>query len=231
MLSLNNIRKAYRIGPTEVEVLKGVTLDVANGEMISISGPSGCGKSTLMNIIGLLDRPTSGSYAIDGAEVAYGDDDALSGVRNRSIGFVFQQYHLLAKLTALENVTLPLVYRNETQAAMEARGMEMLRQVGMGARGHHRPSELSGGQQQRVAIARALVGQPTLILADEPTGALDTQVGQEIMALFHELNTEQGITLAIITHDPRIARQCKRVAEMHEGVLKEQFVREGGGYP
>lgn len=221
MLALNDIRKSYRIGPTEVEVLKGVTLEVADGEMLSITGPSGCGKSTLMNIIGLLDRPTTGSFAIDGKEVTYTDDDALSDIRNRSIGFVFQQYHLLSKLTALENVMVPLVYRREGANIRQDRGMELLRRVGMDGRAHHKPSELSGGQQQRIAIARSLIGRPSLILADEPTGALDTKVGQEIMDLFLTLNAEEKITIVIITHDPRIARQCLRVAEMRDGVIIE----------
>ena len=221
MLALNDIRKSYFIGPTEVEVLKGVSLEVSEGEMIAISGPSGCGKSTLMNILGLLDRPSSGSYAIQGSPVTYEDDDRLSSIRNLSIGFVFQQYHLLSKLSALENVMLPLVYRGGSDKSMREVAMEKLRQVGMENRSHHRPSELSGGQQQRVAIARALAGQPKLILADEPTGALDTQVGQEIMDLFCQLNREQGLTVAIITHDPRIARQCPRIARMAEGVLLE----------
>lgn len=219
MLNLQGIRKSYRIGPTEVEVLKGVNLHVAQGDMISISGPSGCGKSTLMNILGLLDRPSSGNYAIEDKDVVYGEDDALSAIRNKSIGFVFQQYHLLAKLSALENVMLPLVYRGESEGRMKLAAMEKLRQVGMDSRSHHRPSELSGGQQQRVAIARALAGQPKLILADEPTGALDGKVGQEIMALFRSLNAQEGITIAIITHDPKIAAQCPRALRMHEGVL------------
>jgi putative ABC transport system ATP-binding protein len=221
MLSLQDIRKTYRVGPTDVEVLKGVSLDVAEGDMLSISGPSGCGKSTLMNILGLLDRPTSGQYAIQGQPVAYDNDDGLSDIRNRSIGFVFQQYHLLAKLTALENVTMPLVYRGESEAVMRERGMDKLRLVGMDNRSGHKPNELSGGQQQRVAIARALVGSPRLILADEPTGALDPRVGQEIMDLFKQLNTEQGITIAIITHDSAIARQCSRMAIMRDGALQE----------
>jgi len=221
MLSLKDIRKSYRVGPTDVEVLRGVSLEVADGDMLSISGPSGCGKSTLMNILGLLDRPTSGQYAIQGKPVAYGNDDELSDIRNRSIGFVFQQYHLLAKLTALENVTMPLVYRGESEAVMRERGLEKLRLVGMESRSGHKPSELSGGQQQRVAIARALVGQPRLILADEPTGALDPRVGQEIMDLFVQLNAEQGITVAIITHDTGVARQCRRMAFMRDGELHE----------
>lgn len=219
MLNLHDIRKSYRIGPTEVDVLKGVNLDVQQGELMSIMGHSGCGKSTLMNIIGLLDRPTSGSFMLDGAEVTYSDDDALSEIRNRRIGFVFQQYFLLSRLTALENVEMPLVYRREVNQGSHERSMELLRRVGMDSRANHRPSELSGGQQQRVAIARALVGNPSLILADEPTGALDTQVGSEIMELFRSLNREEGITVVIITHDPGIARQCSRVAVMHDGVI------------
>ncbi len=219
MLRLRDIRKTYRIGPTEVAVLNGVDLEINQGELVSIMGPSGCGKSTLMNIIGLLDRPSSGTYRLDGAEVTYTNDDALSEIRNRRIGFVFQQYFLLAKLTALENVQLPMVYRGESSPAVRERAMELLRRVGMHERAHHRPAELSGGQQQRVAIARALIGRPAIILADEPTGALDTQVGGEIMELFKTLNREEGITVVIITHDPGIARQCTRVAVMKDGVI------------
>lgn len=219
MLKLTEIKKSYHIGPTEVEVLKGVTLNVDKGELISIMGPSGCGKSTLMNIIGLLDRPTSGSFGLNSAEVLYTNDDALSDIRNRSIGFVFQQYFLLSKLSAVENVELPLMYRGDAKSFTRERSMELLRRVGMADRAGHRPSELSGGQQQRVAIARALICNPALILADEPTGALDTYVGGEIMALFKELNAEEGITVVIITHDPGIARQCKRVAVMRDGVI------------
>jgi len=221
MLILRDIRKSYRIGPTEVEVLKGVNLDVQEGELVSIMGPSGCGKSTLMNIIGLLDRPTSGSFLLNGTQVVYTNDDALSDIRNRRIGFVFQQYFLLSKLTALENVALPLVYRRDKGLAHHERCLEMLKKVGMEDRAHHRPAELSGGQQQRVAIARALVGKPSLILADEPTGALDTNVGREIMELFKELNAEEGITVVIITHDPGIGRQCSRMAVMKDGVIVE----------
>lgn len=219
MLTLRDIRKSYRIGPTEVEVLKGVSLDIQQGELLSIMGQSGCGKSTLMNIIGLLDRPTSGSFMLDGAEVNYSNDDALSEIRNQRIGFVFQQYFLLSRLTALENVALPLVYRGDKVNNTLERCMELLKRVGMDDRAHHRPNELSGGQQQRVAIARALVGNPSLILADEPTGALDTNVGGEIVELFKTLNAEEGITVVIITHDPGIARQCKRVAAMKDGVI------------
>jgi putative ABC transport system ATP-binding protein len=221
MLKLRDIRKSYRIGPTEVDVLKGVNLDVQQGELLSIMGPSGCGKSTLMNIIGLLDRPTSGLFRLNGEDVAYTDDDALSEIRNLRIGFVFQQYFLLSRLTAVENVELPLVYRGNAGGFTRNKCMEILRRVGMEERALHRPAELSGGQQQRVAIARALVGNPSLILADEPTGALDTHVGHEIMELFKMLNAEEGITVIIITHDPGIAGQCRRVAVMRDGVIVE----------
>ena len=219
MLALSELRKSYRIGPTEVEVLRGVTMRVQAGELVSITGQSGCGKSTLMNIIGLLDRPTSGTYALDGQPIEYQDDDRLSDIRNRRIGFVFQQYQLLPRLSALANVRLPLAYRGEADTGFSERARALLERVGMGERAGHLPSELSGGQQQRVAIARALVGQPSLILADEPTGALDTRVGGEIMALFKQLNRSDGITVVIITHDPGIARQCDRVLTMKDGAL------------
>ena len=219
MLDLRDIHKVYRVGPTAVEVLKGISLTIEPGELVSITGTSGCGKSTLMNIIGLLDRPSSGDYWLDGSRVAYADDDRLSEIRNRRIGFVFQQYQLLSRLTALANVLLPLVYRPEPTPDAERRGLAMLERVGMAERAHHKPTELSGGQQQRVAIARALVGQPTLILADEPTGALDTRVGQEIMDLFRQLNRDDQITVVIITHDPGLARQCDRVITLRDGLL------------
>jgi putative ABC transport system ATP-binding protein len=170
-----------------------------------------------MNIVGLLDKPTEGSYHIDGRPVSYDDDRALSTLRNKTIGFVFQSYHLLQRLTALENVGIPLVYRGWKTRVINERAMTYLERVQMADRAHHRPSELSGGQQQRVAIARAMVGQPTLILADEPTGALDTRVGGEIMALFQALNRAEGITVVIVTHDPGIARQCGRQVEIRDG--------------
>lgn len=219
MLDLRDIHKVYRVGPAAVEVLKGISLTIEPGELVSITGTSGCGKSTLMNIIGLLDRPSSGEYHLDGSRVAYTDDDRLSQIRNRRIGFVFQQYQLLSRLSALANVLLPLVYRPEPTPDAERRGLAMLERVGMAERAHHKPPELSGGQQQRVAIARALVGRPTLILADEPTGALDTRVGQEIMDLFRQLNRDDRITVVIITHDPGIARQCDRVITLRDGLL------------
>jgi len=219
MLSLRQVRKSYPIGPTQVEVLKGVDLDVRTGEFMAITGPSGCGKSTLMNLLGLLDRPTSGQFFLNDEAVRYDDDDRLSDVRNRHIGFVFQQYMLLARMTALENVALPLVYRGTPFKQVQPLCMSLLERVGMADRAQHRPAQLSGGQQQRVAIARALAGSPTLILADEPTGALDSRVGEEIMRLFMQLNSQDGLTVILITHDPNIARQCPRSVVMRDGVV------------
>ena len=222
MLKLQKIRKSYPLGSTEIEVLKGVQLDVGEGELLSIMGQSGCGKSTLMNIMGLLDKPSSGNFSINNEEITYKDDDHLSNLRNNHIGFVFQQYFLLSKLTALDNVGIPLVYRGEKSEIIKKRSMEYLEKVGMAERYHHRPNQLSGGQQQRVAIARALVGGPALILADEPTGALDTRVGAEIMELFKKVNREEGITIIIITHDPGVAEQCDRYVIMQDGeILKK----------
>lgn len=222
MLKLIDIRKTYKIGPTEIEVLKGVNLEIANGELLSIMGQSGCGKSTLMNIIGLLDKPTSGAYFIEDKAVSYTDDDTLSAIRNKKIGFVFQQYNLLPKLTALDNVGIPLIYRGENEDVIKQKSIKFLTKVDMYERAHHKPSELSGGQQQRVAIARALIGKPTIILADEPTGAVDTHVGQEIMNIFKRLNREDGITVVIITHDPNIAKQCERFVVMKDGVILDK---------
>jgi putative ABC transport system ATP-binding protein len=222
MLKLVEVRKTYRIGPIETEILKGVNLEIVKGEVLSIMGRSGCGKSTLMNIIGLLDKPTSGDYFMNEKPVLYADDDALSAIRNKTIGFVFQQYNLLPRLTALDNVGIPLVYRGEREEEIRRRAAEFLSKVDMQERSHHKPGELSGGQQQRVAIARAMVGKPAIILADEPTGALDTNVGREIMSLFKRLNQDEGITIVIITHDPNIARQCDRFVVMEDGIVREQ---------
>ena len=221
MLNLEEIRKTFKIGPIDVEVLKGVSLEVEQGELLSIMGSSGCGKSTLMNIIGLLDKPTGGVYTLDGQSVANLNDNQLSGIRNERIGFVFQSFYLLSRLTALENVGIPLVYRGMNKRRIHDRSHEFLKKVDMGDRAHHKPNALSGGQQQRVAIARALAGTPSIILADEPTGALDTKVGQDIMNLFIQLNAAEGITIVIITHDPKIAGQCKRCVEMKDGLLYE----------
>ena len=219
MIELQDIRKSYRVGPVDVEILKGVSFTIAAGELVSIMGTSGSGKSTLMNIIGLLDTATSGSYRLNGEDPAGLAGDRLAALRNRHIGFVFQQFHLLPRLDAIDNVALPLMYRRTPKAESRERAMHWLERVGLADRAHHRPNELSGGQRQRVAIARALVGDPSLILADEPTGALDTRVGKEVMDLFIELNGESGVTTVIITHDPTIAAQCRRRLVLRDGRL------------
>ncbi len=223
MLRLSDVRKTYVVGPVPVEVLRGVDLEVEPGDFVAIMGASGSGKSTLMNIIGLLDSPSSGSYSLDGREVSAMTDKRRSAIRNASIGFVFQAFNLLPRLTALENVRLPLTYRAGTGGTeMNRRAREALERVGMGERAGHWPNELSGGQQQRVAIARALVGAPTIVLADEPTGALDPATGSDIMELFAELNAQEGTTLVVITHDPEVARRCVRRTHIGDGVLHEE---------
>jgi putative ABC transport system ATP-binding protein len=219
MLHLNDIHKSYLVGPTTVDVLKGISLTVEKGELLSIIGPSGSGKSTLMNIMGLLEQPSAGTYTVDEKKITYDDDRTLSSFRNRMIGFVFQQYHLLPRLTAIDNVGLPLIYRGIDEKEIAERSMEYIKKVEMQERSRHKPMELSGGQQQRIAIARALVGSPAIVLADEPTGALDTHTGQEIMNLFRRLNEEEGITIVVITHDPKIAAQCKRKVELRDGII------------
>ncbi len=219
MLRLTDIHKSYRVGPTTVDVLKGISLAVEKGELLSIIGPSGSGKSTLMNIMGLLEQPTEGTYSIEETKITYDDDRTLSSLRNKMIGFVFQQYHLLPRLTAIDNIGLPLIYRGISEKEIMERSMEYIKKVEMQERSRHKPTELSGGQQQRIAIARALVGNPALILADEPTGALDTHTGQEIMNLFKRLNEEEGITIVVITHDPKIAAQCRRKVELRDGII------------
>jgi putative ABC transport system ATP-binding protein len=221
MIELRDIHKSYMLGSVPMEVLRGVTLTVEQGELLSIVGASGCGKSTLMNILGFLDTPTSGRYVFEGRESSDMDDEALSRIRNQRIGFCFQQFNLLPRLSALENVCLPLVYRGVGKPERMERAGRLLDRVGMADRMGHRPSELSGGQQQRVAIARALVGDPALILADEPTGALDSKTSDAIMELFSELNRERNITTVIITHDPDLAARCQRLVHMNDGVLME----------
>ena len=225
MLKLTDIRRSYRVGPVATEVLRGVDLEVEAGDLMSIMGPSGSGKTTLMNIIGLLDRPTSGACLLDGRDVSGLRDDELSALRNRHIGFVFQSFHLLPQLTALENVCLPLVYRGAGRSEMRRRAREILERVGMADRIGHRPDQLSGGQKQRVAIARALVGEPALLLADEPTGALDTDTADEVMALIRLLNEERGITILIITHDPSVSDRCVRQTRIRGGRLFEPAAR------
>ena len=233
MFRLTGIRKTYTVGPVSVEVLRSVDLEIDRGDMVSIMGRSGSGKSTLMNIIGLLDRPTGGSYLLEGRDVSAMGDSELSTVRNANVGFVFQSFHLLPRLSARENVGIPLVYRGLGDREIDRRAREALDKVGMGDRADHRPNELSGGQQQRVAMARALVGDPAVVLADEPTGALDPATSKDIMALFGRLNAEEETTFVIITHDPQVAGQCRRRLRIDDGVLREQPPRgrEPGAAP
>jgi putative ABC transport system ATP-binding protein len=219
MIDLTDIRKSYRVGPVDVEILKGVSFSIEAGETVSIMGSSGSGKSTLMNIMGLLDKPTAGTFRLNGADTAGLNADEQSALRNRHIGFVFQAFHLLPRLTALDNVALPLAYRGVPTRERRDAARAWLDRVGMADRAHHRPNELSGGQRQRVAIARALVGTPSLVLADEPTGALDTRVGQEVMDLFLGLGAGSNTTIVIITHDPAIATQCQRQLLLRDGLL------------
>ena len=221
MLRLADVQKSFRLGTLTVEALRGVDLEVAAGDMLSIMGPSGSGKSTLMNIIGLLGRPTAGSYYLNGRDVSSMNDRELSAFRNANIGFVFQSFHLLEHLTALENVAVPLVYRGLGRASIRRRSRAILEKVGMGDRLGHKPDQLSGGQKQRVAIARALVGEPSVVLADEPTGALDSDTADEVMESLIRLNREELITIVIITHDPSIARQCARKTLIRDGALFE----------
>ena len=221
MLRLVDVNKSFKLGTLTVEALRGVDLEVAAGDMLSIMGPSGSGKSTLMNIIGLLGRPTAGSYYLNGRDVMSMNDRELSAFRNANIGFVFQSFHLLEHLTALENVAVPLVYRGLGRASIRRRSRAILEKVGMGDRLGHKPDQLSGGQKQRVAIARALVGEPSVVLADEPTGALDSDTADEVMESLIRLNREELITIVIITHDPLIARQCARKTLIRDGALFE----------
>ncbi len=216
-----DVTKVYKMGEFDVHALRGVSLDIARSEVISIMGPSGSGKSTLMNVLGCLDRPTEGEYLLDGEEVEGLNDDQLSSIRNRKVGFVFQSFNLLPRQTALTNVVLPLRYAGVNNQEAHERAMAALEKVGLGDRVKHRPNELSGGQQQRVAIARSLVNDPAVILADEPTGALDSKSGQEIMELLLKMNEEQGTTLIFVTHDPRIAAMTQRTIHLKDGLVEE----------
>jgi putative ABC transport system ATP-binding protein len=216
-IQITNVVKTYHMGAIEVTALGGVSLNIADGELVAIMGPSGSGKSTLMNILGCLDVPSSGSYRLDGQEVAQLKDDQLATVRSTKIGFVFQQFNLLARTPAVEQVELPMVYAGIGDR--RARALAALEAVGLADRAHHKPTELSGGQQQRVAIARALVNEPSIILADEPTGALDTRTSTEIMAIFQRLNRERGITVIFVTHESDIAYHTRRMISLRDGLI------------
>ncbi len=226
VVDARDLVKIYRMGEVEVHALRGVSVRIARGEVVAIMGPSGSGKSTLMNILGCLDRPTSGEYFLDGEMVAQMNDDQLAAVRNRKVGFVFQSFNLLSRQTALANVELPLRYAGVSRERRE-RALAALQAVGLGDRVRHRPTELSGGQQQRVAIARALVNNPAILMADEPTGNLDTRSGREIMELMLSLNQERGTTLIIVTHDPNIAAYAQRVIRLQDGqIVQDEPVAE-----
>ena len=226
MIWMEDIRKSYRLGEVDVPILKGIDLTIEEGEYVSIMGASGSGKSTLMNIIGCLDRPSSGHYVLEGRNLTTLDNAGLAYIRNQRIGFVFQQFNLLARSTALENVMLPMIYAGATRSQRRKQAEAALVRVGLGDRMTNRPSQLSGGQQQRVAIARALVNRPALVLADEPTGALDTHTSAEVMSLLTELNG-QGITVVIVTHEPDIAAQTQRIIHVQDGLLQREEVHYG----
>jgi len=218
LIQLRDVWKVYHLEATDVEALRGVSLSIESGEYVALMGPSGSGKSTLMNLLGCLDRPTSGSYLLDGREVADLSPDARAELRNRKIGFVFQNFNLLARTSALENVELPLLYcRRMSARERRQRAMEMLAQVALQDRSDHHPGQLSGGQQQRVAIARALVNEPAILMADEPTGNLDSRTSRELMELFGQLNRDRGITIVLVTHDPVVARNAQRIVVLRDG--------------
>jgi putative ABC transport system ATP-binding protein len=219
MIRIRDLRKIYVMGTTEVHALDGVSLDIAKGEYVAVMGPSGSGKSTLMNVIGCLDTPTSGSYQLRGTEIREREDDELARIRNREIGFIFQTFNLLPRADALHNVELPLIYSGTPAKERHARARELLAQVGLSDRMHHRPNELSGGQRQRVAIARALVNHPSIVLADEPTGNLDSRTGVEIMALLAEIHA-QGNTVILVTHEEDIAAHARRVIRLRDGLIE-----------
>jgi len=224
MIELSNITKTYRMGEVDITVLSGVSLSVQKGELIAIMGPSGSGKSTLMNLLGCLDRPTSGTYRFEDREISAMTDDELASIRNVKIGFVFQTFNLLPRFTALKNVEVPLIYSGVPARMRKERAIPLLQQVGLADRMQHKPTELSGGQQQRVAIARALVNHPPLLLADEPTGNLDSRSGEEILNILTGLN-EQGVTIIIVTHDLNVASRCKRIINVKDGRIVKDEVR------
>ena len=227
MIEIRDLEKTYQMGEETVAALAGVSLTIERGENVAIVGPSGSGKSTLMNIVGGLDRPSRGTYRFDGEDVSHFDDNALADFRNRRIGFVFQSFQLLPRLSALQNVELPMIYAGMDKAERRTRARRMLERVGLGSRMGHRPTQMSGGQQQRVAIARALANSPDLLLADEPTGALDTQTGADVMALFKALNAE-GLTLVTVTHDVEVAAEADRRITFRDGLVVSD---DKGGRP
>ncbi|HSA26149.1 MAG TPA: ABC transporter ATP-binding protein [Phycisphaerae bacterium] len=223
LIKLEGIEKTYYLGEVDLPVLKGISLRVARGELVALMGASGSGKTTLMNILGCLDRPTGGRYWLDGQEIASLSADARAGLRNRKIGFVFQNFNLLARTSALENVIMPLSYTSESVSEREARerAIGLLNRVGLGDRFGHEPSQLSGGQQQRVAIARSLVNRPSLLFADEPTGNLDSRTSEEILRMFQQLNTEEGITIILVTHDATVAQHARRIIRIRDGMIED----------
>jgi putative ABC transport system ATP-binding protein len=221
VIKVKDVRKTYQMGLVEVHALAGISFNISRGEVVAIMGPSGAGKSTVMNILGCLDRPSSGEYILDGEQVATLNDDQLADIRNRKVGFVFQSFMLLPRQSALANVELPMRYAGVEGKERRERARQSLEAVGLGDRMHHRPTELSGGQQQRVAVARALVNDPAIIMADEPTGNLDSKSGKEIMELLQNLNRERGTTVILITHDPKISEQAQRIIQLKDGLLVE----------
>ena len=225
LICFEDVKKVYGSGPIRVDALANINLRIVHGEFIAILGPSGSGKSTLMNIIGCLDRPTTGRYLLENVDVSGLSDEALAHIRNKKIGFVFQMFNLLRKQTALENVQLPLLYSGVDQKARREKGLLVLKKMGLEGRWNHRPNELSGGECQRVAIARALITDPPILLADEPTGNLDTKTGIEILSLFKTLNREEGVTLILVTHNPEIAKEARRRIYIQDG----QIVEDTGG--
>jgi ABC-type lipoprotein export system ATPase subunit len=231
LIELNNVCKTYHLGELDLPVLKGISMQVARAEYVALMGASGSGKSTLMNILGCLDRPTSGEYRLDGREISGLTAKERARLRNRMIGFVFQSFNLLPRMTALENVLMPLAYcrDNLTEGEMERRSAEMLEKVGLAHRIHHKPLQLSGGEQQRVAIARSLVNRPQVLFADEPTGNLDSRTSEEILQLFQQLNSEDRITLIIVTHDPGVARHAQRTIRIMDGLIESGASSSGAG--
>ena len=223
MINVNSVHKSYDLGETSVHALRGVTFSIEKGEFVSIMGPSGSGKSTLMNIVGCLDTPSEGTYLLNQRNVGKLDEEQLAGIRNQEIGFIFQQFHLLSRSTALENVALPLKYASVQRAEQLSRAEEVLNKVGLSDRLSHKPTELSGGEQQRVAIARALVNSPSILFADEPTGNLDSKTGKEVLEIFKELN-EKGQTIVVITHENDIAKQSQRTITIKDGEIESDSI-------